>query len=300
LVCRTNSFPLILLFVIEVFIFIVGILLSVAFFTLFERKILGLTQSRLGPNKIIFWGILQPILDGVKLLTKELFFPQFSRAWGFIFAPVLYFILILFLWLNRSFFRFFLSSNYGVFFLLAALGGSVYTSLLTGVNSFSKFALVGGIRASAQTVSYEICLAISVFSFLVIWSTFSLSFSGFSFWIYFIYWFIIVISETNRAPFDFAEGERELISGFNIEFGRSGFVFLFLGEYGIILFLSFFGFFIVGFIRFLTTAILSFLVILIRSTLPRFRYDFLIGLSWFFLLPISILIFFSILFIKFS
>lgn len=300
MVCRTNSFSLILFFIIEVLIFVVGILLSVAFFTLFERKILGLTQSRLGPNKVIFWGIFQPVLDGLKLLTKELFFPQFSRVWGFIFAPVIYFILILLLWLNRSFFSFLLRSNYGVFFLLAALGGRVYTSLLTGVNSFSKFALIGGIRSSAQTVRYEICLAIFVFSFLVIWSSFSLSFSGFGFWIFFIFWFILIVSETNRAPFDFAEGERELISGFNIEFGSSGFVFLFLGEYGIILFLSFFGFFILGFSSLLVTAILRFLVVLIRRTLPRFRYDFLMGISWFFLLPISIFIFFFVLFIKFS
>lgn len=300
MVCRTISFTLIIFFVVEVLIFIVGILLSVAFFTLFERKILGLTQRRLGPNKVIFWGILQPVLDGLKLLTKELFFPQFSRIWGFIFAPVIYFVLILMLWLNSSFFSFLLRSNFGVFFLLAALGGRVYTSLLTGVNSFSKFALIGGIRSSAQTVRYEICLAIFIFSFLVVWRSFSLSFTGLGFWIFFLFWFIIIISETNRAPFDFAEGERELIRGFNIEFGSSGFVFLFLGEYGIILFLSFFGFFIVGLSRFFITSLLSFLVVLIRRTLPRFRYDFLMGLSWFFLLPISILIFFSVLYLKFS
>lgn len=300
MVCRTNCDTLIVFFAVEVLIFIVGILLAVAFFTLFERKILGLTQRRLGPNKVIFWGILQPVLDGLKLLTKELFFPQFSSIWGFIFAPVIYFVLMLILWLNRSFFSFLLRSNYGVFFLLAALGGRVYTSLLTGVNSFSKFALVGGIRSSAQTVSYEICLAIFIFSFLIVWRSFSLSFSGLGFWVFFIFWFVLIISETNRAPFDFAEGESELIRGFNIEFGRSGFVFLFLGEYGMILFLSFFGFFILGFCRFLVTSVLRFLVVLVRSTLPRFRYDFLMGLSWFLLLPASVLILFFVLFLKFS
>lgn len=236
-------------------------------------------------------GIFQPLFDGLKLLTKEFLFPQFTRTWGFVFAPIIYFILMILLWRTNAYLVFWTSHNLGGFFLLCVLGGRVYTSLLTGVNSFSKFALLGGIRSAAQTISYEICLAFFVFCFLVIWGTLSLRFSGILFLPSILIWFFIVLAETNRAPFDFAEGERELISGFNIEFGRAGFVFLFLGEYGIILFLSFLRGVFFGRRSLLIVIVIRFCVVLVRRTLPRFRYDFLMGIFWIYLLPITIFLF---------
>lgn len=282
---------MILFIIISIIIIILGVLLSIAFFTLFERKILGLTQSRMGPNKVLFLGILQPLLDGVKLLIKEFLFPHFTSVWGFFVAPALFFILMAFLWVRTRFIYFMSSQNLLIFLFLRILGGSIYTSLLTGVNSFSKFALIGGTRSAAQAIRYEICLAFFIFSFIIFWKSLNFRFGGFRFLPLSLFWFILILSETNRAPFDFAEGERELIRGFNVEFRRIGFVFLFLGEYGIIIFLRFFRALIFNGSILLWTVLMRFLVVLIRRTLPRFRYDYLMGVYWYFFLPISIFIF---------
>ena len=174
------------------------------------------------------------------------------------------------------------------FSFFGCLGGGIYTSLLTGVNSFSKFALVGGTRSAAQAIRYEICLAFFIFSFVVGWPSLNLRNQGGRLYFLFIFWFVLILSETNRAPFDFAEGERELIRGFNVEFSSVGFVFLFLGEYGMILFMRLFSRILFNTGPLATTFFLSFLVVLVRSTLPRFRYDFLMGVYWLFLLPLRV------------
>jgi len=277
-------------FFVGVLLILVGALLAVAFFTLFERKVLGLTQRRVGPNKVTIWGILQPLLDGVKLLTKEFIYPHFVSVWGFVSAPAIFFGLIIILWSITNVLFFVDSQNLFIFTLLSVLGGGIYTSLITGVNSFSKFALVGGTRSAAQAISYEICLAFFLFIFLLVW--FSLNISNMGVWAapLIIFWFVLILSETNRAPFDFAEGERELIRGFNVEFRSIGFVFLFLGEYGIILFIRFLTRFLFSSSHLPLTLIFRFLVVLVRSTLPRFRYDFLIGVFWIFFLPLRVVL----------
>jgi NADH-ubiquinone oxidoreductase chain 1 len=161
--------------------------------------------------------------------------------------------------------------------LIVILGRRIYTALLTGIGSQSKFAYIGSIRISSQAISYEICLSIFLFRLLLFRKRFRISvFSLFCFF-NFIIWFLFILSETNRAPFDFAEGERELIRGFNIEIGRVGFVLLFLGEYGIILAFSFIGSFSIIPLPFFMTFFFRFLIVLSRRTLPRFRYDFLMG-----------------------
>jgi NADH-ubiquinone oxidoreductase chain 1 len=211
---------------------------------------------------------------------------MFSIIWG----PSFFFIVIILVWFNLNHIFVFIRHKMRLFFLIILLGSSIYTALLTGIGSQSKFAYIGSIRISSQAIRYEICLSIFLFRLLILRKSFSISTFRFFCFFNFLIWFLFILSETNRAPFDFAEGERELIRGFNIEIGRVGFVLLFLGEYGIILGFSFLGSFLILPIPFFITFLFRFLIVLSRRTLPRFRYDFLIGFCWFFLLPLTILL----------
>lgn len=275
------------------------LLLRVAFYTLFERKLLSFSQGRLGPNKVGLLGLPQPILDGVKLLSKEFLFPQFSGITIFLLSPVLFFIFRVVLWFSFRGYYFLYSREYGLFFVLAVFSIKVYTRLLAGVSSFSKFGVVGSMRSVSQRVSYEVVLSFYVLGLSFLFDTLSLSHLPLSFgFITFPFWFVLVLIESNRAPFDFSEGERELIRGYNIEYGRGGFVFLFLGEYGVILFLSFWGSFLCGVNVFFGGRMCRLFVILIRRVLPRFRYDFLIGFCWLTLFPLSIVMIFLFFLLK--
>ena len=270
--------------------------LSIAYYTLFERKLLRYRQRRVGPNKISGIGILQPVLDGVKLLMKEYTLPFQVLAMGFFLIPALSFPLIIVRWLfvkeeNTTF-----SSSLSGLFLLRIFSLAIYGTMLTGILSSSKFGYLGGLRASAQRVSYEIILSLILFVYLtlkksIIWENLTIIE-----WVIIPIWSIILIRETNRAPFDFAEGERELISGFNTEFRSSLFVLLFLREYGRMLALSFLSGRIIGF-PLLGSIFFSSGLILLRACFPRFRFDILIGVCWLLLLPwrISIIIIILIL-----
>lgn len=274
----------IFLLILFLLILIVLILLRVAFYTLIERKIIRINQLRLGPNKIFLFGFIQPLIDGFKLFLKMLNNSKKNNLIFFI-SPVISFIIRISFWcviINlRSFFKNIL--------ILFFLGISVYSFVIRGWSRFSKFGYLGGIRASSQTVSYEISLAILIISLIYFLKNFQLKifFEKFFFLLIFplfICWIISIISETNRAPFDFSEGERELISGFNIEYGSSGFILFFLSEYSIIIFFSFFTIFLLNLNYFIFFLIL-FLFISLRTSFPRFRYDFLIQLIWFKILP---------------
>ena len=266
----------------------VFILLSIAFITLFERKILGFSQNRLGPNKLLIKGVLQPVVDGLKLLIKELFFPKKIVFWAIIRGPVLGFLVMLFLWTPLVTLWETKTSFYIILFFLVFVGLSVYSTLVSGWRRTSKFASVGRVRSCSQSISYEISLVFFILSFLVFFSSFNeILFLPIRFFLFVVFW-LRCVAETNRAPFDFSEGERELISGFNIEFGSAGFVLLFLAEYGIILFFSclirifFFG---MGGGPFL---LLFTVFIFIRRVYPRFRYDMLINMTWTKFLPASL------------
>nr|YP_010983162.1 NADH dehydrogenase subunit 1 [Fulgoraria rupestris rupestris]WOJ51894.1 NADH dehydrogenase subunit 1 [Fulgoraria rupestris rupestris] len=284
------------------------ILLAVAFFTLLERKGLSYIQIRKGPNKVGFAGIPQPIADAAKLLTKEIAKPTMANYMPYFIAPVFSFILALLLWqLYPSLY----ATNYfkwGILFFLCVSGLNVYGTLLAGWASNSKYALLGSLRAIAQTISYEVSMAlillfplflIASFSFIeigesqqIIW------FSVLMFPVSFI-WFVTCVAETNRAPFDFAEGESELVSGFNIEYGAAGFALIFLAEYANILVMSMFTslLFLGGssmilmesdFFFMLKILFFAFLFIWIRASYPRFRYDLLMNLTWKGFLPASL------------
>ena len=284
------------------------VLLAVAFFTLLERKGLSYIQIRKGPNKVGIAGLPQPLADAAKLLTKEIAKPTMANYSPYFLAPVFSFILALLLWqLYPSLY----STGYfkwGVLFFLCVSGLNIYGTLLAGWSSNSKYALLGRLRAIAQTISYEISMAlillfplflVSSFRFLeireaqnVIWLTFLILPVSFI-------WFVTCVAETNRAPFDFAEGESELVSGFNIEYGSAGFALIFLAEYARILMISLFsailffgGRYIFTFSRdilfIFKVLFFAFLFIWVRGSYPRFRYDLLITLTWKGFLPAAL------------
>lgn len=279
-------------------------LVSVAYLTLFERKILAYSQSRKGPNKVSLVGILQPIRDAIKLAIKESSLPVKANKNLFVLSPIGSFSVALIIWCSWEFSerltRLFTS---GVFMLiLISLG--IYPIMLMGWRSNRKYRLIGAIRSIAQTISYEIRLALILLSFLLLAS--SLSLFSVSLLIKGIpglvglpclsfLWFSSCIAETNRTPFDFSEGESELVSGFNTEYGSSIFTLIFLGEYLMIVFFRAACAYLLRVsleFRALISAfivVFSFIWVWVRATFPRFRYDKLINLAWKSFLPLSLL-----------
>lgn len=284
-------------------ILIIFVIIGVAFLTLLERKVLGYIQIRKGPNKVGIFGIPQPFCDAIKLFTKEQIFPELSNYLIYYVSPIFSLLLSLAVWLCFPFLVKLFSFNLGVLFFLSCLRVSVYTVILAGWSSNSAYALLGGLRAAAQTISYEVSLALILISSIFLIRGFNfLNFLNFQEYIWFlvfifpigIVWIATSLAETNRTPFDFAEGESELVSGFNVEYRRGGFALIFLAEYARILFirilfrLIFLGGDIYIFFFFLKLSFLSFLFIWVRGTLPRFRYDKLIFLAWKSFLPFSL------------
>jgi len=280
------------------------VLLAVGFFTLLERKVLSYIQYRKGPNKVGLQGIPQPLADAAKLFTKEYVKIFFSNKTFFSYRPMFAMIIILTLWLLYNSLY---GSNlkWGILFFLAISRLNVYATLVSGWSSNSKYALLGSVRAVAQTISYEISIAIIILCVCTAVKTFRLQhISQGSILILvipmiFVFWFITCLAETNRAPFDLAEGESELVSGFNIEYGGALFAFLFIAEYGRILFIRFLTsiIFFTGIIRRLipslslgTTLFTAFAFLWVRGTYPRMRYDQLMSLTWKAFLPISLIV----------
>lgn len=218
---------------------------GVAFFTLFERKILRYSQSRKGPNKVRFLGLLQPIADAIKLIIKNYGSLSFVGFFDFFFFPLWRLIMMMFFWVVMFPVVRYFSFYYGILLIIVFLRLNVFPVLGSGWRSKRKYALLGAIRGAAQSISYEVALVFTLifilFFILQNQNVYSFSsFLGFLFPVVFFLWLVVIICETNRAPFDFAEGERELVSGFNVEYGSFPFALLFLAEYGMILFLSVF------------------------------------------------------------
>nr|APX40459.1 NADH dehydrogenase subunit 1 [Cryptocephalus cantabricus] len=292
-----------MLFLLTNLILLVGVLISVAFLTLFERKILGYIQIRKGPNKVGFMGLLQPFSDAIKLFSKEQTYPYFSNFNLYYLSPVISLFLSLLLWCVMPFFTYLVSFNLSVMFMLSVSSLGVYCVMLAGWSSNSNYSLLGSLRAVAQTISYEVSLFLIFLSFLFM--VLSYSFIDFlkyqeNIWFFFVMlplcmmWFVTCLAETNRTPFDFAEGESELVSGFNVEYSSGGFAMIFLAEYSSIIFMSmicsllFLGGDFYSFLFFLKIGFMSFLWIWVRGTLPRYRYDKLMYLAWKSYLPIAL------------
>nr|UJG45149.1 NADH dehydrogenase subunit 1 [Leptopeza flavipes] len=282
---------------------IICVLVGVAFLTLLERKVLGYIQIRKGPNKVGLMGIPQPFCDAIKLFTKEQTYPLLSNYISYYFSPVISLFLSLLVWMCMPVFLKLFSFNLGILFFLCCTSLGVYTVMIAGWSSNSNYALLGGLRAVAQTISYEVSLALILLSFVFLIGNYNLmSFMIFQKYLWFIFmlfplslvWFSSCLAETNRTPFDFAEGESELVSGFNVEYSSGGFALIFLAEYASILFMSmlfsviFLGSNVYDMNFYIKLTFISFLFIWARGTLPRFRYDKLMYLAWKCFLPLSL------------
>lgn len=278
-------------------------LVNVAFITLLERKILGYSQLRKGPNKVGIVGFPQPFNDAIKLFTKEMVVPRSANPSLFLLGPAVAIILSLTIWIVLPLDKRVLSGSLGIILIYTVISINIYPLMMSGWSSNSNYAIIGALRGVAQTVSYEVRFALIILILLIRGET--LRFSSLiienSYWakalIFFPLlglWLIISLAETNRTPFDFAEGESELVSGFNIEYGRVGFALLFIAEYGRIFFMS--AIFALIFttnravrLRFVViTCSLVFVWVWVRATLPRYRYDILINLAWVRFLPIAL------------
>ena len=308
----------ILIIIFKIMLIIVPLLLFIAYLTYFERKVIGAMQLRKGPNVVGPFGLLQPIADGIKLLTKETIFPDNSSKFLFIFSPVLTFALALIAWAVIPVdYKVVLSDiNVGLMYIFAISSLGIYGIIVAGWSSNSRYAFLGSLRSAAQMISYEVSIGLIIISVLLSSGSLNLTdivLSQQNMWYViphfpmFIIFFISTLAETNRAPFDLPEAESELVAGYNVEYSSMSFGLFFLGEYGNMILMSsmstilFLGgwlppfesqYFdlIPGYLWFLMKVVLLLFVFLwVRATLPRYRYDQLMTLGWKLFLPLSLL-----------
>lgn len=279
------------------------ILIRVAFLTLLELKILGYIQLLKGPNKIRLIGLLQPFSDAIKLFNKENILILKSNYYIYLYSPIISIILILMLWLILPIFSNIYSINLIVLYIICILRIGVYTLIISGWSSNSIYSLIGSLLAIAQTISYEVRLILIIIRLLILIENFTIfefyNYQKFSILIIILFpisliLLVSILAELNLTPFDFSEGESELVSGFNIEYISGLFAIIFIAEYGIILFIRFlFSIIFLGgnfisiffYIKFI---ILFIIIIWILGSFPLFLYDNLIYLTWKFYLLISL------------
>jgi NADH-quinone oxidoreductase subunit H len=307
----------IIITILKILSIIIPLLIAVAYFTIAERKIMGAIQRRRGPNVIGYIGLLQPLADGLKLFVKETILPTSSNTGIFLLAPGLSFTLSLISWAVIPLAEGVVLSNLnlGVLYLFAISALNVYGILFAGWSSNSKYAFLGALRSAAQMISYEISIGFTVLSVVICSGSFNLTNivnAQQNVWFFipllpvFLIFYISILAETNRHPFDLPEAEAELVSGYNVEYSAMTFALFFLGEYANMLLMSTFAaiLFLGGWlpplnITFLnavpSTIWLSLKIalgvtffIITRATLPRYRYDQLMQLGWTCFLPLTL------------
>ena len=308
----------ILIIIFKIMLIIFPLLLFIAYLTYFERKVIGAMQLRKGPNVVGPFGLLQPVADGIKLLTKETIFPDNSSKFLFILSPVLTFTLALLAWAVIPVdYKIVLSDiNVGLMYIFAISSLGIYGIIVAGWSSNSRYAFLGSLRSAAQMISYEVSIGLIIISVLLSSGSLNLSdivMSQQGLWYViphfpmFVIFFISTLAETNRAPFDLPEAESELVAGYNVEYSSMSFGLFFLGEYGNMILMSsmstilFLGGWlppfesqyldlIPGYLWFLMKVVsLLFVFLWVRATLPRYRYDQLMTLGWKLFLPLSLL-----------
>nr|AXP84529.1 NADH dehydrogenase subunit 1 [Perumytilus purpuratus] len=289
-----NTFLDVLSWVLMVGLPFICVLLSVGFFTLLERKLLGAIMLRKGPDKVGFMGLMQPFSDAGKLFCKELVVPSRAIIIPYIMAPLFMLSVSLGLWILFPFQSVSMVFIFGVIQFLVTAGVSVYGVMIAGWSANSKYSLLGSVRSIAQSISYEIPFGIIIFVIVVL----SMSFmfqevvlwqegAFFFFFVYslgLIFWLVCVLAESNRAPFDFVEGESELVSGFNVEYSGGLFAMIFMSEYSSMLFSSVISscmFFGGGEALFsVLSMFFVYVFVWVRGSFPRMRYDKLMKLGW--------------------
>jgi len=299
--------------ILKILAIVVPLLIAVAYVTLAERKVLGSIQIRKGPNVVGVFGLLQPLADGIKLFAKETILPTHANKIIYLLAPVIGFIISLIAWAVIPYDEGSVVAdvNIGILYIFAVSSISVYSILMSGWSSNSKYAFFGAIRAAAQMISYEVSIGLIIISVILCAGSLNLTLIVLAqkeIWFFiplfpaFIMFFISSLAETNRAPFDLSEGESELVSGFNVEYSAMTFALFFLAEYGHIILMSllnvllFFGGWLspVPFLPdspiwlALKTSLFIFAFIWVRASFPRIRYDQLMQLLWKNYLPLSL------------
>jgi NADH-quinone oxidoreductase subunit H len=313
---------------IKIMVIVLPVMGGVAYLTLAERKVLGFMQIRPGPNRVGYWGLLQPVADGLKLLTKEFIIPNGSNKFLFVAAPVLALTPALAAWAVVPFFDggAVSNANAGLLYLLAMTSLGVYGIIIAGWASNSKYAFLGALRSAAQIVSYELAMGFALVCVLLAAQSMNLGDivrgqshgTGMLGWYWipllpmFVVYFIAGVAETNRAPFDLAEGESEIVAGFHVEYSGMGFAIFFLAEYANMILIAamtsvmflggwlnpFHGWPVLGE---LTDAIpgliwmlgkmsvMLFIFLWFRATFPRYRYDQLMRLGWKVFIPLTLI-----------
>jgi NADH-quinone oxidoreductase subunit H len=312
--------------ILKILLLFVPLLLVVAYYTYFERKVIGYMQNRIGPNRVGSFGLLQPIVDGVKLLLKEVITPSKSSRYLFVTAPIMAFAPAIAAWAVIPFGQglYISNANAGMLYLFALTSMGVYGIIIAGWASNSKYAMFGALRAAAQVVSYELPMGFCIVAVLIGAGSLNLSEivlaqkGGFLHWYWlpmfplFIIYIISGVAETNRAPFDVVEGESEIVAGHHVEYSGMRFALFFLGEYASMILISILiaTLFLGGWLSpfegvesinnkllwvpgmfwlFLKTGLFMFIYLWIRATFPRYRYDQIMRLGWKVFIPITLL-----------
>lgn len=294
-----------------------GVLIAVAYYTYAERKVMGGMQRRQGPMTVGPFGLLQPIADGLKLFSKETIIPSGANRVVFLLAPMMLFALSLIAWAVIPFDKGWVLANInvGILYLFAVSSMTVYGVIMAGWASNSRYAFLGGLRSASQMVSYEVSMGLIIVCVLLCAGSLNLQeiveaprplWMQILLFPMFIVFLISILAETNRAPFDLPEGESEITGGFMVEYSAMAFALFFLGEYSAMILMSAmttvlflggwlppFGMefldFVPGIVWFaLKTALIMFVFLWARATLPRFRYDQLMRLGWKVFLPLTL------------
>nr|YP_010849305.1 NADH dehydrogenase subunit 1 [Krisna nigromarginata]WGG89445.1 NADH dehydrogenase subunit 1 [Krisna nigromarginata] len=294
-------------------ILIILILVCVGFFTLLERSILSYIQFRKGPNKLGILGLMQPFSDGLKLFLKFNIFPFYSNYFIYYLCPLFSLFQSLFLWIMFPFLNNLILINFGLLFFLCIISVGIYSIVFCGWCTNSSYSVLGSVRGLSQSISYEVSFSLILFNYFILidcYNFFFLFIIQFYCWFMFLSlplffcWLSCILAETNRSPYDFSEGESELISGFNVEYSSYGFAFLFISEYSSIIFMSFFSCLIFfggdfySLMFFFKVIFFCFFFIWVRSSFPRYRYDKLMYLAWKCYLPMSLNYCFYFFFLK--
>lgn len=320
-----NQLEIFIWILIKIICILIPLFIAVAYVTMAERKIISYMQRRIGPNRVGFRGILQPIADVVKLLTKEIIMPSKANNYLFVIAPMLAIMPALAAWAVIPFMKNWVIAdiNAGILYLFAMTSLGVYGILVGGWASNSKYALLGALRSAAQVVSYEIALGFALVGVILASGTMNLSElvlkqnGGLWHWyfiplfpLFLVYW-IASVAETNRAPFDVAEGESEIVAGFHVEYSGMAFAIFFLAEYANMILVSAVAsiLFLGGWLSpFQNIPVLDewfsgvpgiawfllkmsgfiFLYFWLRATFPRYRYDQIMHLGWKVLIPVTL------------